>query len=87
MPAYEYEVPELDCMITLLRPVDRRDEPLRLVRKTVPDSVTIGGSAGDPFDPDANMRAGWRRLEERGAMPRDFSKKQVAQALALPPVL
>lgn len=82
MPAYQYECPELGLTLTLLRPVDERDKPLRLIRRTVPDSIAIAGAASNPHDPDAQMRAGFRRLEERGQLPRDFSVKQIKGALA-----
>lgn len=87
MPAYEYECPELGLTLTLLRSVDERDKPLQLVRKTVPDSIAIAGSAANPHDPDAQMRAGFKRLEERGNLPRDFSVKQIQSALAASPTI
>jgi len=87
MPAYDYEIPELDATVTLIRPVERRDEPLRLVRRTVPDSISIAGAAANPHDPDAQMRAGFKRLEERGQLPRDFTVKQIQSALAASPTI
>ena len=87
MPAYEYECPELGLTTTLLRPVEERDKPLQLIRRTVPDSIAIAGAAANPHDPDAQMRAGFRRLEERGQLPRDFSVKQIKGALAASPTI
>ena len=81
MPVYEYFIPELDQKVQLLRPVERRDDPLDVKRVTVPDRIAIAGAAPNPHDFDAQARRGWQRLEERGQLPRDFTTKQVKEVL------
>lgn len=80
MPQYEYEIPELGQRVTLIRAVEERDAPIQVVRRTVPDSITIAGSASNPFDFDQQYQQGLRRVEERGMLPRDFTKAELKQA-------
>lgn len=82
MPAYDYEIPETDQRITLIRPVHRRDEPLRLVRIAVPDRITIAGAAVNPFTFENQLERGWRKMEDRGTLPRDFNPREVKELLA-----
>jgi hypothetical protein len=77
MPAYEYEIPELGQTITLIRPVERRDEPVLIRRMEVPRTLAISGAAANPWDPETQMRQGWKRLEERG-LPAWMAKKSTA---------
>lgn len=82
MPQYEYDIPELGQRVTLIRAVEERDAPIRVVRRTVPDTVAIVGAAANPFDFDTQYKQGLRRVEERGMLPRDFSKAELAKAAA-----
>jgi hypothetical protein len=77
MPVYEYFIPELDQRVALLRPVERRDDPLEVKRVTVPDRIAIAGSAQDPHSFDNQYARGLRRLEQRGELPRDFTTEQL----------
>lgn len=80
MPVYDYHIPELGLDVTLRRPVGKRDAPLAIKRRTVPDRITISGAVADPYSFDAQYAKGLRTLENRGQLPRDFSKKQLAKA-------
>lgn len=82
MPAYEYDIPELDQRATLIRPVERRDEPIQVIRRTVPDSITIAGAAANPLDFDAQFARGLQQAEARGQIPRDFTISELKQAAA-----
>lgn len=83
MPSYEYEIPEAGVRITLIRPVERRDEPVHVRRIEVPAHVAIAGSAAHPLDCDAGARQGWKRMEESGELARikDFKPSEVKRAL------
>lgn len=73
MPSYEYELIDrgepTGLRVTLLRPVDARDEPITLRRVEVPRSLAIAGNAVNPMDPVQAMRRGYKMLEERGQLP------------------
>jgi hypothetical protein len=86
MPAYEYEIPEAGQTITLIRPVERRDEPVIVRRVQVPQSIAIAGAAANPFDPEAQMRLGWKRLEERGLPAHLKGKARHAQEIMARPL-
>ncbi|RME72405.1 MAG: hypothetical protein D6781_02290 [Verrucomicrobia bacterium] len=80
MPLYEYEIPEAGLRFTLQREVERRDDPVRVVRCTVPRSLAIAGSARNPFEFDDQVQRGYRKLEEEGRLPRrsEFKKTTIA---------
>jgi len=83
MPSYDYNIPELGQTVTLLRPVKDRDKPIAVERRGVPDRIAIAGAASDPYSFDNQYAKGLRTLERRGKLPRDFTKKQFAQAAAI----
>lgn len=76
----KYHLPELDQDVELIRPKGEEDKPLSLVRRTVPDSVAIAGSTENPYSFDNQYKRGLKTLEERGQLPRDFSKAELAAA-------
>lgn len=71
MPSYLYRCKKTGRELVLIRPVDRRDDPVEespgheYERVTVPESITIGGSAPDPFDMRTQVLRGWQKEEER----------------------
>ncbi|MBS0229458.1 MAG: hypothetical protein JSS23_12305 [Proteobacteria bacterium] len=84
MPSYDYELPELGGMrVTLIRPVAERDDPIRVIRRTVPDRVSVSGSAQNPVDFDVQYKRGLQQAEARGQLPRDFSAGQLKRAAAI----
>ena len=85
MPLYEYEIPEAGQRIVLMRPIDRRDEPVHVRRVEVPDEIAIAGvstSAKAPGDFDSGIREGLARY---GESIRDYTPDQIQHALETPP--
>lgn len=80
MPTYRYKEKTTGLIIELLRPVDQRDAPLAFERVTAPETLAIKGAAADPFSMEAGVRAGLRRLEDRGETRRiDRSPRELKQ--------
>ena len=63
MPVYEFYNPEIGT-VEVVRPVERRDEPIVLKRKTVPARVLIAGGTPAPTQNDV-VRNGYYAMEQQ----------------------
>lgn len=68
MPLYVFENQQHGLRAEIPFSVDERPDTIVLVRKTVPDSVAIAGSATSTFDRLKDPLHGYKRLEERGQL-------------------
>lgn len=91
MPSYLYRCTQTRRELVLIRPVDRRDDPVTeepgdFARVTVPQTITIRGAAADPWDMGAQVLAGFRKQEEReGArFQSEWTPEQIRAAWAEP---
>jgi hypothetical protein len=87
MPADVYEIPEARQEIILVRPVDQRDDPVEIRRRTVPDTLAVVGSASCAILEKMTPAYGYKRLEERGELARNgTTNAERLRGLATPAV-
>jgi hypothetical protein len=84
MPLYEYHDPHTGVSVELRRPVEERDTPIVLTRKSnIPQRVAIVGMGPTEEQTfDANIRRAYYKKEEKeGSRFRSgYSKKTLAKA-------
>lgn len=88
MPAYDYEVVrggKVLGTLTLVMPIAERDAVF-IRRRTVPDHVTVMGSAHDPMDFTSSVLRGYYKKEQRegSRFKSEFTKKQIAKIHSTP---
>lgn len=88
MPSYEYATDDGEVSVILHRPVEERDAPVVLKRRTVPSRLTVGTGA-KPETMGSKLRKGYYKLEERGQLkdrPNYLPAKTIKKALHIPDV-